>query len=328
MHPRRRHALTIGLALGFVLSCGGEGGPTPPADDTPDTTPAALVAVSGGGQSGAVGTQLPQPLVVRVENAASEPLANVTVSWTVESGGGALSSATTTTGTNGQTQVTWTLGPTAGANQVRAAVDGASGLSATFTATGAVPNTTPGSIEVASGDNQTATVGAPLAQPLVARVRNTDNQPLADVVVAWSVTQGGGTLGGPTSTTNAQGLASNTYTVGQSAGTEQVTAAVQDNTSVNVTFTATAEALPTQASVSVEDFLFDPDAVTIAAGGQVTWTFNGAVAHNVTSSSGGFANSADQSSGTYTVTFPNPGTFDYFCSIHGANVMSGSVTVQ
>lgn len=319
-----------GAAIAFTAACGSDGGPTPPADNTPDTTPAALVVVSGGGQSAAPGTALAQPLVVRVDNASSQPLANVTVTWSVLSGGGTLSTTSTTTGTDGRTQVTYTLGPAAGANQIRAAVAGAAGLTATFTATAAVPNTTPGSIEIVSGNNQTATVGTALAQPLVVRVRNTDAQPLANAVVAWSVTQGGGTLGAPTSTTDAQGQASNTYTVGGSPGAQQVTAAVQDNTSVNVVFSATAEAPPSQASVSVEDFLFDPDAVTIAAGGQVTWTWNGNTDHTLTWVSGGFTDVAAQTTGTHTVTFATPGTYDYYCQIHGTPTtgMRGSVTVK
>jgi plastocyanin len=81
-------------------------------------------------------------------------------------------------------------------------------------------------------------------------------------------------------------------------------------------------------SVSVEDNLFDPDALTVAAGATVTWTWNGATAHNVTwQGAGAPAPSPTQSSGTYSRTFSSAGTFNYQCSIHGAS-MSGTVTVQ
>ena len=69
--------------------------------------------VSGSGQTGGVGTQLTNPLVVRVRDASGNVIVNALVSWTT-SNGGSLSSATTATGTDGLASVTWTLGPTAG----------------------------------------------------------------------------------------------------------------------------------------------------------------------------------------------------------------------
>lgn len=81
-------------------------------------------------------------------------------------------------------------------------------------------------------------------------------------------------------------------------------------------------------SVSIEDNLFDPDNLTVAPGTTVTWTWNGAIDHNVTWDGAGVpAPSPTQSSGTYSRSFATAGTFDYFCSIHGP-VMSGTITVQ
>ncbi len=64
-------------------------------------------------QSGQVGTTLANPLVVQVADAFGNPIPGVDVVWTVD-GGGSVSSATTTTGADGQTSVTRTLGTTAG----------------------------------------------------------------------------------------------------------------------------------------------------------------------------------------------------------------------
>ncbi len=72
---------------------------------------------------------------------------------------------------------------------------------------------------------------------------------------------------------------------------------------------------------------------TVAAGGTVTWTWAGIASHNVTS--GGSPTftpspSTTQSSGTFAVTFANPGTYQYFCSIHGGVgiPMAGTIVVR
>jgi plastocyanin len=161
-------------------------------------------------------------------------------------------------------------------------------------------------------------------------VRNASSQPLANIAVSWTVTQGGGSLGAATSNTSAQGQASNTYIVGGSAGPQGVMAAVQADATLSVEFGGTANAVSATAGVTVGDDFFDPTNAVVAEGGQVTWTWAGASTHNVTSVSGAFANSGDKASGTHPVTFSTTGVYDYYCSIHGAPGvgMRGTVTVQ
>ena len=94
-----------------------------------------------------------------------------------------------------------------------------------------------------------------------------------------------------------------------------------------VSFTATGEAggpPPSTASVNVADFSFNPDATTIAVGGQVTWTWTGSAPHNVTFSTG--TNSVTQSAGTFSRTFDAAGAFGYQCTVHPS--MQGTITVQ
>jgi hypothetical protein len=88
--------------------------------------------VSGSGQTGTVNTQLANPLVVRVTDINGNVAVNALVSWTTSDG--SLSSATTLTGIDGLTSVTWTLGPNAAQQLATARI--ASGQSVTFTATG------------------------------------------------------------------------------------------------------------------------------------------------------------------------------------------------
>jgi plastocyanin len=78
--------------------------------------------------------------------------------------------------------------------------------------------------------------------------------------------------------------------------------------------------------IQVGNNFFAPTTFTVAAGTAVTWFWSpGGVAHTVTFEDG--APGANQSSGTFGRTFSTAGTYPYFCSIHGAAVMSGSVTV-
>lgn len=293
----------------------------------PSVTPAALVILSGNNQTGTAGTTLPDSLKVQVRNADGVSLPNIPVTWAVTAGGGSLGVASGSSDEDGIMANAWTLGANAGANTVTATVVGAGTITATFSAT-AVADLVPASIQIATGNNQSAAVNTALANPLVARVRNALNQDLQNVTVTWTVTAGGGTLGAATSTTDAQGLASNTYTVGGSAGANTIRAAVQSNTAINVDFTATATTA--DAAVSVQDNSFNPFNATLAAGGTVTWTWTGSNPHNITWVSGGFSNAATRTSGTHQVTFPAAGTFTYYCDIHGTPTtgMRGTVTVQ
>jgi hypothetical protein len=93
---------------------------------------ANIAIVSGSGQTGTVSAQLANPLVVRVTDGSGNVVVNALVSWTTSDG--SLSSATSLTGNDGLTSVTWTLGPTAGQQLSTATIT--SGQSVTFTATG------------------------------------------------------------------------------------------------------------------------------------------------------------------------------------------------
>jgi len=85
-----------------------------------------------------------------------------------------------------------------------------------------------------------------------------------------------------------------------------------------------------QTIVQVKDNFFSPSSVTISVGQTVEWQWAGTTnSHNVTwVVTSGAGNSATQSSGTYSRTFDTTGTYDYYCSIHGQSVMSGTVVVQ
>ena len=122
------------LALSFIAACSSS------ADYGSTTTGpnanlvAAKASASGDAQTGRAGAALATPFSVIVKNGSS-PIDNVEVNWTIVAGGGTLSPNVTETGTNGIASVTWTLGPSVGAQSVQATVASATGSPVTFTAT-------------------------------------------------------------------------------------------------------------------------------------------------------------------------------------------------
>jgi plastocyanin len=89
---------------------------------------------------------------------------------------------------------------------------------------------------------------------------------------------------------------------------------------------------PRTATVTVgpnNSLSYSPASVDIAAGGTVTWNWaaGNALLHNVTAGDNSFA-SATQTSGTFSHSFPTAGSVFYFCTVHGRNIMNGTVTVH
>ena len=202
--------------------------------------PAQLAAVSGDNQTGTVGRQLAQPLVVAVRDRYGNPDSGVVVSWTVVSGGGALSALSTPTNAQGQASVTWTLGSAAGTtnNVAQASVAGLTGSPVTFSVI-AQPDA-PSTIAIVSGDAQTATVAQSLASPLVVLVRDRYGNPVPAATVSWTAAAGSGSPSAPSSATDGQGHASTAWTLGTAAGTQTMTAQIGGPSGARVAFTATA----------------------------------------------------------------------------------------
>jgi hypothetical protein len=86
--------------------------------------------LSGDGQSGAVGEELPAALAVRLVDGAGEPVAGAVVAFDVTAGGGSVNRRTRRTGPGGRASVRWTLGPEEGEQRVTA-----SAVGTTFTVT-------------------------------------------------------------------------------------------------------------------------------------------------------------------------------------------------
>jgi hypothetical protein len=75
-------------------------------------------------------------------------------------------------------------------------------------------------------------------------VTDVEATPVPDVVVSWSVVEGGGSVSPATSTTNTSGVASAAFTLGPSEGEQQVQAEVSGLVGSPVVFTAAATVEP------------------------------------------------------------------------------------
>lgn len=78
-------------------------------------------------------------------------------------------------------------------------------------------------------------------------------------------------------------------------------------------------------AVTIQDFKFGPDRITVSVGDSITWTNEDSVGHTATARDGSFNTRLIQSGDSATVTFSTAGTFSYFCSPHPQ--MVGSVVV-
>ena len=93
---------------------------------------------------------------------------------------------------------------------------------------------------------------------------------------------------------------------------------------------APAASAQDEMTVSIQDFFFDPDQITVAPGTTVTWVNEGEAPHTVTSTDGKELDSATLQPGdTYSFTFKEDDageTYAYQCTIHPQ--MTASVRVS
>jgi plastocyanin len=79
------------------------------------------------------------------------------------------------------------------------------------------------------------------------------------------------------------------------------------------------------AKVEIVEFAYDPDPVTIQAGGKVTWINRDSAPHTATAEDGTFDTGTIEQGKIKSETFKEPGTYAYICKIHPT--MHGTVEV-
>ncbi len=180
--------------------------------------PASKIVVNAGNaQSATVNTAVTTAPSVKVTDGNNNPVAGVTVTFAVASGGGSVTGATATTGASGIAAVgSWTLGTIAGANTLTATSAGLSGSPLTFTATGLAGAATR---YVVTSSSYNPVAGA--AVIVTAQLADVWNNPVktSGISVTWSKTGSGGTFSANPTTTNTNGIATVTFTTGPTLGT-------------------------------------------------------------------------------------------------------------
>lgn len=235
----RRSPLALVALLGAALlaSCDNPTGGS--------TSAAAILPVSAAAPTGIAGQPLADSVSVVVHDARGRPVAGHTVTWTVTTGGGSVSPATSVTSAEGVARTRWTLGPAAGEQRLQAAAS--TSMTTTFVASAQAG--APPVLGIVSGSGQTGMAGTALSQPLVVEVRQ-NGAPVPGVGVIWAAGAGMGSLSAASPVTDAQGRAQVTWTLGATPGAQTVSATVTGAGTVVFNATATAPVGPVITKVS------------------------------------------------------------------------------
>ena len=234
---------TLGLVF-LAIGCG------PDATAPSSLGPISLSVVSGNAQSGVVGTELPQPLVIKATDSRGVVQTGLTVNFRVTSGGGSMYAGTAVTDSKGIADDYWTLGTSTAQTQrveVRAVLsNGQKQVYGTFTAT---PLPGPAAkIAIQAGNGQTAYDLTAVAVAPAVQLQDQYSNPAQTpgVSVTFVPAAGSGTVTNGTVSTAANGIATvGSWTLGgpltgenrSAANTLTATAA---SLSSSVTFTATS----------------------------------------------------------------------------------------
>lgn len=216
------------LALVSLVSLAGCGTTT---DANSNVT---IAATAGSLQTGTVGQALPVALTIKATDALGAALQGIIIDWSVISGGGSVSPASSVTGTNGLATTTLTLGSAAGAISVKGTLRGTS-KNVVFTETAQLALV----VNILAGNNQNGTVSQPLGTQLRVQVLENGLPVFPPRNVLWTVGSGGGTLAAGSSITDAAGVAGMTFTLGPNTGAQSVVATLE-GTSSSATFNVTA----------------------------------------------------------------------------------------
>lgn len=225
----------------------------------------SLVLLNGDAQTAPIDSVLPQPLVVQLLAADGTPIVNRPVTFTVTRSNGLVEVMPNTgqslfvnTDATGKASVLFMLGSRTGlgVNQVTATTPGAAG-GILFTASSTSGAAT--QIHVVRGENQRGLLGEQLPEALQVIVSDARYNPIPGVTVTYTVTAGDGTLDHTSVTTDSNGKAIASLTLGQQEGVGNyiVQANIAGNTGLPITFASSGYAPGPVANTSVSGVVLD-----------------------------------------------------------------------
>jgi hypothetical protein len=231
-------------------------------------TQQTILPVSGDGQTGVVNATLPGALVAQLVSANGQPMAGRPVTFAVTRSDGQVEvlpsqgpTLTVVTDAKGHASVLFQIGSRAGVgiNQVTATSPGFMGQ-AVFNATSTIDK--PAMIHPVIGEHQRGIIGQHAPQPFQVIVTDRNGNPLQNVPVLFTVTAGGGNIGGETKVTqetNSDGKATVTVTLGLQEGTNNnvVSANFTGNKSGPILFQASGLAPGKTAATTVTGVVLD-----------------------------------------------------------------------
>lgn len=187
------------------------------------------------------GVALATQPVIEVQDARGSRITSdnaTVVTASVSSGGGSVTAGGTATAVNGVVAFSsLAVGGLIGSRVLQLSAAGAGSVnSLNFTLTAGNAST----LVVAAGNAQSGLASTALAQPLTAGVRDAFGNGVAGVSVAFSTTQGGGTVSPAQGTSDANGAVSTTLTLSRFAGPHAVVATSTQLAGAQASFAATA----------------------------------------------------------------------------------------
>ncbi len=253
--------LVLGAAIVAACSGGGKDITGPPLG-----TAAGLLMVTQPPATVADRAALSPAPIVQVVDRAGTPVdtAGLTITASLASGSGSLL-GTTTVVTNANGQATFSnlkIAGTVGSKALQFTSSGVTGIQAsslTLTA-GTATNLVSNSLISQSGVISQAVTSVPSVKAVDA-----DGNGVSGIAVTFAVTAGGGSLTGPTPTTNASGVATvGSWTLGASLGANTMTASAAGLTGSPVTFSATGVNSISQFNIELQ-FILPPSVAQLAA---------------------------------------------------------------
>ena len=207
----------------------------PRASQRATPTIASIAVVSGGKQSGTVGTALPKPIVVKAKTSSGAIVVGAPITFADGGVGGTFSPNPAVTGSNGEASTTFTL-PTVAKTLTVTALDQTVSVNITETSKpGTATNLT-----IVQGNDQSAHPNNKLPKKLIVSVTDQYGNGVSGVSVSFTDNGAGGTFS-PVSpvTTTSSGEATIGYTTGPNTGT--VTIDASTSTLGPVVFTETVD---------------------------------------------------------------------------------------